>query len=96
MRSIVAALIFLPMVGGSAEAGTADHDRRCLVEVLHSEELPGPIFFHTVRATLLVTAARGLPTEATVYKVIPWQVPPPRQGHKAWMRCTQIAVSGLF
>lgn len=92
MRSIVAALILLLMIGGSAGAGQVQRDKRCFVEVLYSDELPvGPSFHHTVRATLLVTAPHAPPTETTVYKVIPWQVPPPRQGQKVWMRCNLIA-----
>jgi hypothetical protein len=90
MRSILAAGIFLLIVSGPAGAGKVEHNKRCLVEVVHSEELPvGLPFYHTVRATLLVTAPNALPAETTVYKMIPWQVPPPRQGQKVWMRCNK-------
>ena len=97
MRSIAAVLIFLLVGGGLARADKVIHNKRCLVEVLRSEELPvGPLFYHTVRATLLVTAPRALPAETTVYKLVPWQVPPPRQGQKIWTRCNPIAFDPSF
>ena len=55
--------------------------RSCLVEVLHSEELPiGPMFFHTIKATLLVTAPGMRPFEATVQEVISFHGKRPRCG----------------
>ena len=57
MKSLVKALVLLLMVADSAQARSGgQRDMRCLVEVLHSEELPiGPLFYHTVKATLLVS-----------------------------------------
>jgi hypothetical protein len=60
----------------------------CLVEVLHSEELPlAPPFYHTVRATLRVTPPDRPPFETTVRRAIPWQSPPPRQGQRILVPC---------
>jgi hypothetical protein len=60
----------------------------CLVQVLYSEEIPlGPMFYHTVKATLLVTPSDRPPFQTTIEKVTPWQVPPPRQGQQARVYC---------
>jgi hypothetical protein len=60
----------------------------CLVEVLHSKELPlAPLYHHTVKATLRVTPPDRPPFETTVWRVIPWQMPPPRQGQRVWASC---------
>jgi hypothetical protein len=49
-------LIFLTMIGSSM-ARKAERNKRCLIEVLHSEELAiAPLFSHTISATLLVTS----------------------------------------
>ena len=64
----------------------------CVLEVLFSEELPiGPLFYHTVKADLLVTPPKGQPFETTVWKVIPWQVPPPRRGQRFRRPCSSVA-----
>lgn len=68
----------------------------CLVEVLHAETLPiGPLFHRTVRATLLVTSPNRPPFETTVEKVIPVQVPPPRQGQRLQMMCDPASLSSF-
>lgn len=60
----------------------------CVVEVLHSEELPGaPIFYQIVRARLRVTPPDQPPFETTVERQIPWQYPPPRQGQRLRLAC---------
>jgi hypothetical protein len=60
----------------------------CIVEVLRSEELPlGPLFHHTIRATLLVTPPDRPPFETIVRRVIPWQSPPPRRGQRVLVPC---------
>jgi len=41
MRSILAAGIFLLIVGGPAGAGKVEHNKRCLVEVVHSASRHG-------------------------------------------------------
>lgn len=66
----------------------------CMIDVLHSEELPGaPIFQHLVRARLLVTPTGRPPFETTVEKYIPWQVPPPRRGQRLKILCDPSAFS---
>jgi hypothetical protein len=78
----------------SAWAATPDGRVTCLVEVLHSEELPGaPIFQNHVRATLLVTPPAGAPFETTVEKLIPFQVPPPRKGQRLRLPCDPANLS---
>jgi hypothetical protein len=78
----------------SASAATPDGRVMCLVEVLHSEELPGaPIFQNHVRATLLVTPPAGAPFETTVEKLIPFQVPPPRKGQRLRLPCDPANLS---
>jgi hypothetical protein len=98
MKSIVAATLLL-MIVGSAQAGReGQRDMRfCLVEVLHSEELPiGPLFHHSVKTALLVTAPNRPPFETIVHKVIPWQVPPPRQGQRMRVRCDPAVLNSSF
>jgi hypothetical protein len=95
------AVALLLMIAGSAQArDTGDGDRRCLVEVLHSEELPlGPLFHHTVKTILRVTRPDTPPFETTVYRVIPWQEPPPRRGQHTRVQCDQAMPKppfGLF
>jgi hypothetical protein len=85
-------LMFIEPVLAGQVSQTAT--RSCLVEVLHSEELPiGPMFFHTIKATLLVTAPGMQPFEATVQEVIPWQAPPRRQGKRLHARCDATALN---
>lgn len=90
-RLVVAALSLVLTDGAFAAHSSRRHappSRGCLVEVLHSEELPvGPLFYHTIKATLLVTAPGRPPFETTVYKAIPWQVPPPRPGERVRVSC---------
>jgi hypothetical protein len=76
-------------------AGDTSADRMvCIVEVLYSEELPGaPIFQNLVRATLRITLADSPPFETTVTRLIPWQVPPPRQGQRQKLLCDPARLS---
>lgn len=68
----------------------------CVVEVLHSEELPGaPIFQTLVRARVLVTPTGRPPFETTVEKFIPWQVPPPRRGKRLKILCDPSTFSAF-
>jgi hypothetical protein len=68
----------------------------CIVDVLHSEELTGaPIFYHLVRATLLITSPSSAAFETTVENLISWQVPPPRQGQKLRLRCDPASLSSF-
>ena len=91
----------LAMTGGSAHAGVwGQADARtmqpCVVEVLHSEMIPiGPLFHHTIKATLLVTLPDRPPFETTVQKVTPVQYPPPRQGQRLRMMCDPASL-GAF
>jgi hypothetical protein len=93
-RARIAAALLLGLgFCGSARAGGMQPPARadaqtCLVQVLYSEEIPlGPMFYHTVKATLLVTPSDRPPFQTTVEKVTPWQVPPPRQGQQARVYC---------
>jgi hypothetical protein len=86
-------ILFLGIAVG-ARAATPDGRVMCLVEVLHSEELPGaPIFQNHVRATLRVTPPAGAPFETTVEKLVPFQVPPPRQGQRLKARCDPASLN---
>src|SRR5215813_2880619 len=90
MKPVLIGAILLLIITGPAGAnqGSLRDPRSCIVEVLHSEELPiGPLFHHTIRATLLVSAPNTPPFETTVLKVIPWQVPPPRRGQRVRVQC---------
>ncbi len=87
MSRAILAILFLGIAVG-ARAATPDGRVMCLVEVLHSEELPGaPIFQNHMRATLRVTPPEGVPFETTVEKLVPFQVPPPRKGQRLRMLC---------
>jgi hypothetical protein len=67
----------------TSQATLSDNKRRCVAYVLHSEELPGaPIFYHIVRATLLITSPSRPAFQTTVQNLVSWQVPPPRQGQR--------------
>jgi hypothetical protein len=60
----------------------------CKAAILYSEELPGaPIFYHHVRADLLVTPPGRPAFEATVENLTPWQIPPPRRGQRLTLWC---------
>ena len=90
MKNVVLATILLLAMTGSAEARQGDrrHAQSCLFEVLYSEELPiAPLFYHIIKATLLVTAPKAPPFEATVVEVIAWQVPPLRRGQRKRAPC---------
>jgi hypothetical protein len=80
-------------VWGRPEAATM---QPCVVEVLHSEMIPiGPLFHHTIKATLLVTVPDRPPFETTVQKVMPVQYPPPRQGQRMKTMCNPASL-GAF
>jgi hypothetical protein len=82
-----------PIRGGTI-AATRDGRVRCSIEVLRSEELPGAaIYQNRVRTTLLVNAPGRVPFETTVVRLIPWQVPPPRQGQRLTMLCDPESLS---
>ena len=97
-RMAIATTLLLAVVGGSAEAGQVRHrhasdSQTCLVEVLYSEMLPiGPLFYHTVKVTFLVTPPHAAPFETVVHEVISWQAPPPRQGQRVRVRCNPEAM----
>jgi hypothetical protein len=88
-----AAMTIVMLVAIDPSQATQHATRPCLIEVLHSEELPiGPMFFHTIKATLLVIAPGMQSFETTVQEVIPWQAPPPRQGKRLHARCDPTAL----
>jgi hypothetical protein len=81
-------------IRGGAIAEMRDGRVRCSIEVLRSEELPGaPIYQNRVRATLRVNAPGRLPFETTVVRLVPWQVPPPRQGQRLTVLCDPESLS---
>jgi hypothetical protein len=88
-KAIVAASLFLVTAVSAAVAAQAPDGRAmCKIEVLKSEELPGaPIYQNLIKATLLVEAPGSPPFETTVVKLIPYQVPPPRQGQRLTAPC---------
>jgi hypothetical protein len=100
-RATIAAAVLLGLgLGGRAGAAempqTKAEAQSCFVQVLSSEEIPlGPMFFHTVKATLLVSPTNRPPFQTTVEKVIPWQVPPPRQGQRAWVYCDPASLNAF-
>jgi hypothetical protein len=99
MKNSVVALMLLLTMTGLAEAGKEGRrdTRFCRAEVLHSEELPiAPPFYHTIKATMLVTASDARRFETTIYGVIPWQVPPPRQGQRVRVPCDPPALNSPF
>jgi hypothetical protein len=106
-RATIAAALLLGM-GAAGPAGAAEMPQAkveakagakvqtCLVQVLSSEEIPlGPMFHHTVKATLLVSPADRPPFQTTIEKVTPWQVPPPRQGQRAWVSCDPASLNAF-
>jgi hypothetical protein len=101
-RATAAATLLLGL-GFCASAGAAGlhppvkaDGQSCLVEVLASEMLPvGPMFHHTVKATLLVTPPDRPPFQTTVERVIPWQAPPPRQGQRMWVYCDPASLNAV-
>jgi hypothetical protein len=98
---IAAVLQFGLGLGASAHAAEMQPSAKadahsCFVQVLYSEEIPlGPMFYHTVKATLLVTPPDRPPFQTTVEKVTPWQVPPPRQGQRAWVYCDAASLNAF-
>jgi hypothetical protein len=106
-RATIAAALLLGMgVAGSAGAAEMVQGKKqgkaearaqtCLVQVLSSEEIPlGPMFHHTVKATLLVSPSDRPPFQTTIEKVTPWQVPPPRQGQRAWVSCDPASLNAF-
>jgi len=98
MRTAVAITILLIVTVPAAAAQTGHRKARsCQVEVLHSEELPiGPLFHHTMKATLLVTAPGKPQFETTEVKVIPWQMPPPRRGQRVRVGCDRAPLNSSF
>jgi hypothetical protein len=94
----VGAIMLLMASPAQAEGPAAQRAMRsCIVEVLHSEELPiGPMFFHTIKATLLVTAPGAQPFQVTVQEVIPWQMPPPRRGKRVRVQCDPTTLNSSF
>jgi hypothetical protein len=100
LRLIVATML-LAIAGGSVHAGSwsrgdAPAMQPCVVEVLHSEMIPiGPLFHHTIKSTLLVTAPDRAPFETTVQQIIPVQYPPPRQGQRLKMMCDPASLSAF-
>jgi hypothetical protein len=100
-RTIIATTLFLgislaaPADGaayteqGRQATGTMAGDDRSVrtVDVLHSEELPvAPIYYHLVRSAMMITSAGNPAFGTTVEKLIPWQVPPPRQRQRSRLR----------
>jgi hypothetical protein len=97
MRSVAPAAMLLVLTASAQAGQMASRDSRCLVEVLYSEELPiGPLFYHTVKAAVLVTPPGAPPFETTVQKVIPWQVPPPRRGQRVRVACDSALLNSSF
>ena len=102
-HTIMAATLFLAMTATALAADpirrgtiveTGDGRVMCNIQVLRSEELPGaPIYQNRVRATLLVNAPGRAPFETTVVRLIPWQVPPPRQGQRLTVLCDPASLS---
>jgi len=100
-HKIVAASLLLAMACGPARAGDWGRPgsvalQPCMIEVLHSEMIPvGPLFHHTIKATLLVSAPDRPPFETTVLEVIPWQFPPPRQGQRRKVMCDPASLNSF-
>jgi hypothetical protein len=93
MSRAILTILFLG-IAVSARASTSDARVVCLVEVVHSEELPGaPIFQNHVRAALRVTPPDAPSFETTVEKLIPFQVPPPRKGQRRRLLCDPASLS---
>ena len=99
MKRLVVAVALSLILATSAQAGHRKlrDSRACLIEVLYSEELPiAPLFYHTVKAALLVTPPDAAPFETTVQEVIPWQVPPPRRGQRVRVTCDSGISNSVF
>jgi hypothetical protein len=100
MKTMALAAPMLLLAGSvQAEPRVTPDMRICLARVLRSEELPsGPLFQHTIKATLLVTAPGRPPFETTVYNMISWQMPLPRQGQgvRVWCDPLESISSGII
>jgi hypothetical protein len=99
VRSLAVAATMVLALTATARAGhvVPRDSRACRIEVLYSEELPiGPMFYHTVKAAVLVTPPGAPPFETTVLKVIPWQVPPPRRGQRVRVSCDAALLNSSF
>jgi hypothetical protein len=96
---VIATSLLLATACGPTQAGEwggrdAATLQPCVVEVLRSEMIPvGPLFHHTIKATLLVSAPDRPPFETIVLEVIPWQFPPPRQGQRRKVMCDPASLS---
>src|ERR1700749_2339209 len=99
-RSFVATIAGATIAIATAAEGGSIHPggtQFCTAEVLHSEMLPvGLAFYHTVKATLLVTPTDRPPFETTVVRGVPWQVPPPRQGQRQRVPCDPALLPSSF
>jgi hypothetical protein len=102
-HTIIAATLFVTTtaaafaadaIRGGAITEARDGRVRCGIEILRSEELPGaPIYQNRVRTTLRVSAPGRAPFETSVVRLIPWQVPPPRQGQRMSVLCDPESLS---
>jgi hypothetical protein len=97
-NAVAAALPCVLVVAVASGALARSHGdmsaRACHLEVLHSEELPvGPMFYHTVKASVLITAPGEPPVVRSVEGAIPWQVPAPRQGRKMRVACDAVGAA---
>ena len=96
-RVAIAVAIATAVSASTAFAASAHVAGSCLVEVLSSEMFTAaPPFYHTIKATLLITPADRPAYETTVVRTIPWQAPPPRQGQRKWMTCEQASAQYDF
>ena len=91
-------MMTLALLAPLSASRAGQHDpNSCLVEVLSSEMLTAaPPFYHTVKATLLITPVDRPAYETTAVRVIPWLAPPPRQGQRRWMSCEQASAQYDF
>jgi hypothetical protein len=81
-----------PVTGKESFTPARRGAKRCMAEVLHSEELPwGPIFSHRVRALVRITPPTGASFEVMLEGERPWQVPPPRRGKVRNIGCDPSA-----
>jgi hypothetical protein len=95
---VVSMLALAAMTQNARAGGHAQRDAKsCFVEVLTSEELPAaPPFYHTVKASLLVTPADRVAFQTTVVRTSPWQAPPLRQGQRLSTSCEAVQAGSGF
>ncbi len=94
MKAVILATTLLLAAVAAARAAEPN---ACVVEVLHSEELPGaPIFQHLVRARLRITPPDQPAFETTVERFMPWQVPPPRRGQLLRLACDPAVLNSFL